>query len=87
MFRRLFRRIRTEDKLDERVIWGILVPRRTKLAFKILASELRIPISTLLRGILEAWLRQHFENVMTDSVVRAKLAEFLTNEYLRKPSI
>jgi len=62
MMNRLFRRKKEQSYLDEHIIWGIWAPRSLKPAYKIMATDLRVPISVLVGHILTQWLAQNGRN-------------------------
>ena len=75
--------IKIESKLEERIVWGILVERKLQLGYKILAQKLRVPIYVLVGHILQEWLMANYENLMQDFRERVKFEEYLTNKYLK----
>ena len=75
--------IKLEGKLEERIVWGILVERKLHLSYKLLAYKLRVPLYVLAGHILEEWLTKNYENLMKDLAERVKFEEYLTEKYLK----
>jgi hypothetical protein len=79
---RFMKRKKQRQYLDQRIIWGIWAPRRLQLAYKMVASELRVPMSVLVGYILRLWLSENYETLRDDESVRTQFAEHLVRTYL-----
>ena len=77
MISKLFRRKKEEIDLDERIVWGLWVPRRLKMTYKATANDLHVPISVLVRYILSKWLADNYDTLLGVKQKRDKLGDFL----------
>jgi cytochrome c oxidase assembly factor CtaG len=82
MINRLFHRKKHQNHPSERIIWGIWVPKSLQLAYKMMASMLRVPISVLVTHILRQWLAQNGQSLLHDDDKRHKYSDYLTEKYL-----
>ena len=78
MLSKLFRKKSEEINLDERIVWGLWVPRRLKMRYKTTANELQVPISVLVRYILSKWLADNYDTLLGDKQKRDNFGDFLT---------
>jgi len=81
MLELLRRKLTTRNRLNERIIWGIWAPRGLQLAYKLAASQLRVPMSVLVPHILRQWLAENHE-MLEDEQKRAEFGEYLARKYL-----
>ena len=70
------------DPLDERIVWGIWAPKRLKLGYKLMAINLRVPISVLVGDVLSQWLAQNGETLLSDEEKRLRHGDYLAKKYL-----
>jgi hypothetical protein len=83
----LFRREKVDSHQDERIVWGILVSARLHLAYKMIAISLRVPISVLVRNILERWLGERGLTLLEDKAKKQEYADYLVDKYLKKKDL
>ncbi|MFC1926223.1 hypothetical protein ACFLWV_00530 [Chloroflexota bacterium] len=81
---RIFRKKEEFNRLDERVVWGIWAQRRLQLVYKMLAADLRVPISVLVGHVLLKWLAQNKETILGDKNKKVAFADYLAENYLSK---
>lgn len=80
----LIKMIRTESKLEERIVWGFSAERRLQLRYRRLAARLGVPVYALIGYILDEWSDQNYQTIMTNPREGEKLEEIITDKYLRK---
>jgi hypothetical protein len=80
MISRIFNTKKDQNRLDEHVVWGIWAPRRLQFIFKMLASDLRVPISVLVGHILRQWLADNYETLTNDKQKKLEFADYLAKE-------
>ena len=77
MLSKLFRKKTEESNLDERIVWGLWVPRRLKMTYKATANELQVPISALAGYVLSSWIVDNYDTLLADQQKRDELSDFL----------
>ena len=82
MINRLFHKKKQQNYSQERVIWGIWTHKSLQLAYKMMASTLRVPISVLATHVLRQWLAQNGQSLLHDDDKRHKYSDYLTEKYL-----
>lgn len=82
MINRLFHGKKEQKYMDQRIIWGIWAPRSLKLAYKMMAADLRVPISVLVGHVLRQWLADNSESLIDDDEKRLKYGDYLARKYL-----
>ena len=73
--------------LDERIIWGVWVPRGLRLAYKGMAAHLRVSMCVLVGYILSQWLAQSSEALLLNEEEGVKYGEYLARKYLAPPEL
>ena len=82
MMKWLFGKKKGQKRLDEKIIWGIWAPRRLQLGFKVIAGELRVPMSVLVGHVLREWLAKNYESMLRNTEEKEKFAGYLVKKYL-----
>ena len=85
MFNRFFRRRRI-SKLDVPHVWGLWIPVKYHLAYKLLARHLQVPISVLAGHILREWITENYEELSLDEQKGNEFADYLVRTYLKMES-
>jgi len=52
------------------------------MAYKIIAADLKVPISVLVGHVLREWLAENGESLISDEEKRLKYGEYLARKYL-----
>jgi hypothetical protein len=78
----LFWRKKEQIDLDQRIVWGLWVPRRLQMGYKFLASDLGVPISVLAQHVLLLWYAQNAEKLLNDEQSKQEFAEYLVEKYV-----
>ena len=79
MFQRIFRR----KQRDKRVVWGIRSPETVKTRWLMLAAIMRVPANRLILFVLNDWVQKNADT-LTDEVTRNRLADRITEAYLKR---
>jgi hypothetical protein len=70
--------------MDERIVWGIWCCRRLQFAYKVFATDLRVPISVLACHVLQQWITQNCDSLLNDKNKKLEFADYLAKKYLSK---
>ena len=82
MINKFFYKKRQQNVLNDRIVWGIWVPKKLKLAYKVMASSLRVPISVLVTHILVQWIVKNGAALSNNAASRQKYGDYLTQKYI-----
>jgi hypothetical protein len=72
---------------NERIVWGIWAPRSLKLAYKVIAADLRVPMCVLVGHVLREWLAENGESLIDDEHKKLEFADYLATKYLANNEI
>jgi hypothetical protein len=61
---------------------GIWAPKSLKLAYKVMATGLRVPISVLVTHALRQWLAQNGQSLLHGEEKRREYGDYLAQKYL-----
>ena len=70
--------------IDERKVWGIWAPIKTKLRYQIMSMKLRVPTSTLVCHVLDSWFEDNYEDIFDDDVRKHELGDYLARKMRHK---
>ena len=77
----LFWRKKEQIDLDQRIVWGLWVPRKLQMGYKLLAAELGVPISVLAQHVLLLWYAQNADKLLGDEQSKREFAGYLVKKY------
>lgn len=70
------------QRRKERKVSSFLRDPKPALGVKIMAADLRVPISVLAGHVLRQWLAQNYETLLNDKHKKLEFADYLARKYL-----
>jgi hypothetical protein len=78
----IIHRLITHKKQDKQIVWGIRVPEKVKTRWLFLSAIMRVPANRLITFVLNDWVQQNAD-ILTDELARNRLADQITDLYLK----
>jgi hypothetical protein len=75
-------RLLTHKKAIKTTVWGIRVPEKVKTRWLFLSAIMRVPANRLITFVLNDWVQQNAD-ILTDELARNRLADQITELYLK----
>ena len=78
----LLQKKKQQKNSDKRIVWGIYAPKQLKLAYKLMATSLRVPISVLVTHVLTQWIIKHGQQLNDNKINYQNYGDYLAKKYI-----